>query len=152
MTTLKDLMVRYPYQFSGPYIYLSFARGWFALFVQLCENVDQLLGENKRHFHWTQTKEKFGVFRIYYVLDGMYEDDQDFPARLELLRKISDLKQETEEASSRICAYCGAPGHLVVGPWTITLCDDHHRAREAGTLPSIWHDEGLPSQVDGAGS
>ena len=152
MTTLKDLLVRYPYQFSGPYIYLSFARGWVALFVQLCENVDQLLGENTRHFHWTQTKEKFGVFRMYYALDGRSEDDQDFPGRVELLQKISDLKHEVEVASSRICAYGGAPGHTVEGPWTITLCDDHHRAREAGTLPSIWHDECLPSQFNGAGS
>ena len=148
MTTLKDLMSRYPYQFSGPYIYLSFARGWFPLFAQLCEDVDQVLGENKRHFHWTQTKEKFGVFRIYYALDGMSEDGQDFAGRVELLQKISDLKHEVEAVSSRTCAYCGAPGHTIEGPWTITLCEEHHRAREAGALPSIWHDEGLPFQVD----
>jgi hypothetical protein len=149
MTTLKELQARYPYQFAGPLISMNVTRGWLALFVQLCEDVDQTLGPDKRGFHWRQIKEKFGQARIYYQLgtveDHDDEDDgssQQFEGRAELLQQLLKLKMAMESASAHICAACGEPGYVSShSGYMLALCDRHHSQREAGERFSIWVEE-----------
>ena len=40
--------------------------GWRSIFEKLCEDIDALLGLDKRGFHFIQCKEKFGSARWYW--------------------------------------------------------------------------------------
>lgn len=102
INTPAELKARYTYQFSGPTISVSFTRGWFRIFAQLCDDIDVLLGEDKRGFHWTQVKEKFGVFRAHYQLGlGVADREPD------LRDKLMNLKVAAEVKTSKACAACG---------------------------------------------
>lgn len=52
--SLKELQARYPYQFKDPELGVSMAKGWVVVFAQLCADVDHVLGQDKRGFHWSQ--------------------------------------------------------------------------------------------------
>lgn len=134
INTPAELKARYPYQFAGPIIYMSFARGWFQTFAQLCDDIDVTLGENKHGFHWIQLKEKFGVVRAYYQLEPGFSDREPV-----LREKLMELKNTAEARTSRICASCGDPGK--VDPktgWLIALCPMHRAQQLDGKLESIW--------------
>jgi hypothetical protein len=66
MTTPKQLEARFPYMFAGQNIGFSFYRGWFALFENLCQDIDALLGQGKRGFRWVGIKNGLGEL----ILDG----------------------------------------------------------------------------------
>lgn len=149
MNTFKELQARYPYQFAGPIISMGTTQGWFRLFVQLCEDVDQTLGPAKRGFHWRQIKEKFGQARIYYRLGTVEDhDDEDdgnskhFEGRAELMQKLLELKMAMESASAHICAACAEPGYVSSrSGYMLALCEWHHRQRAAGEDFSVWIEE-----------
>ena len=121
--TPKELKARYPYQFFGPHIELSFYKGWMSLFVQLCADIDAELGPNKRSFHWRQLKEKFGSARWYSRMDlllvpGEHEEDQTHlsiaevndrvrrladPEGLALRERIQALRREAEACTQTTC-------------------------------------------------
>ena len=42
-------------------------RSWFPDFVDLCHDLNALLGEHRHAFYWRQTKEKFGSYRMYFA-------------------------------------------------------------------------------------
>ena len=67
----RRITTRFPYMFEGENIGLSVAAGWTAIFEKLCSDIDTLLGEDKRNFHWVQCKEKFGVARWYWEIEGV---------------------------------------------------------------------------------
>ena len=158
MTTPKQLQARYPYMFAGPNIGISISRGWMPIFEQLCEDIDALLGPDKRGFHFTQCKEKFGSARWYWAMKGVKRsiqvsvidklggvtrlgepDENDKPpgsvaARVEVLINAATLK------TSHACIVCGEPakGNRHDG-WVMNLCDLHaHQRRSTGKLPDIW--------------
>lgn len=137
MKTPKELIARYPYQFAGEQISMSFSRGWFSFFAKLCSDIDQVLGEDKRGFHWRQVKEKFGQARVYYQLD------EDVPENEPLLAKrLMDLKGVAEVASAKVCAVCGRPGFISEAMvWKLALCNEHSQQVAAGMRPSIWFEE-----------
>jgi hypothetical protein len=70
MTAPKQLKDRFADMFAGQNIGFSFYRGWFALFENLSHDIDALLGQDKRGFHWVQLKEKFGSARFYWAMKG----------------------------------------------------------------------------------
>lgn len=107
MKTPKELIARYPYQFAGEQISMSFARGWFSLFAKLCADIDQVLGDDKRGFHWRQVKEKFGQLRVYYQLDEEVPENEPL-----LANRLRDLKFAAEVASAKVCTVCGRPGFI----------------------------------------
>ena len=62
---IQTLEQRFAYMFRGPVISMDFFRGWFADFVDLCFELDAMLGDYKSYFRWVQIKEKFGGCRMY---------------------------------------------------------------------------------------
>lgn len=137
MKSPKELMARYPYQFAGEHISMSFARGWFSIFAQLCADIDQALGDDKRGFRCVQVKEKFGQARVYYQLDEDF-----FEREPELATKLMKLKVAAEVATATVCAVCGRPGSINEDMvWKLALCDEHRHQVEAGRAPSIWFEE-----------
>ena len=67
MTPVEQLKARFAYMFVGRPISMEFYDGWLPVFAQACEQIDEVLGENKRDFHWVQVKEKFGSARFYFT-------------------------------------------------------------------------------------
>jgi hypothetical protein len=70
---INTLKARFAYMFTGPVISLEFYKGWFPILAGLCMEIDRVLGEHRACFHWVQIKEKFGVMRLHFELDGAPE-------------------------------------------------------------------------------
>ena len=148
--TPNQLKARFPYMFEGEYMELAFPRGWFAIFVQLCEQIDLLLGADRRGFHWVQIKEKFGSARYHYELEPAEGEDvyprppPSSPAAIERLRirtEIRELIGRAHSASCSHCIVCGRPGQLHEFEWTLVLCDEHIAQRETGGLGNFYLEE-----------
>lgn len=161
METPKELKSRYPYMFNGNNIGISFSKGWFKTFAQLCKDIDALLGEDKQGFHFSQVKEKFGTIRIYWGLskmdgptridvqtpDGVMSFINDPAARVkdetrqELMREIQRLISEAEEKTTELCVVCGARGEMDRGTgYYLVLCPRHiaQRKKNPRGMDSPW--------------
>jgi hypothetical protein len=157
----KHLKARYRYMFNGENIGLSFHSGWFALFAQLCDDIDALLGQDKRGFHWVQLKEKFGSARYYWEMDqhepnlrldligpnavtSLTMSDLQEPGAAEpsLARCIDELVHAAEIATRSKCIVCGRPATLNQDqPWILVLCAHHAKQRRLGKLEPAWFPE-----------
>lgn len=157
---LQQLEEKFPYMFNGPNLGIDIASGWMPGFQVLCEQIDELLGEDKRGFHWTQCKEKCGSARWYWKMKGRPAEIRiDLISETDIAKtiakgkrpanpeadnseKISTLIQEAEAHTGHACIVCGAPGKLhKQDGYLLVLCEDHISQRDAGTLPSLWSDE-----------
>jgi hypothetical protein len=157
---LQELQEKFQYMFNGPNLGIDVAPGWMPGFETLCEQIDQLLGDDKRGFHWRQCKEKFGSARWYWQIKGRSPDvNIDLFSPVGVVRKvlkgkipakpdsdipeqISALIQEAQAHTEHACIYCGEPGTLnKKDGYLLVLCEEHSRQRDAGTLPSPWSDE-----------
>ena len=138
-SSLRDLQLTFPYQFSGQSLGVNVARGWQPIFAQLCSDIDSALGPQKRGLYWRQVKEKWGSLRASFRLDdGVYEREEAF------VRSLFDLVATAEKGSKSICASCGEPGRLDTNDrYLITLCQNHRDQLLVGIAVPIW-DEGRP--------
>jgi hypothetical protein len=146
----KQLKVRFAYQFSGQHLGRTFYRGWFPTLVKLCEDIDAVLGEDKRGFHWTQLKEKWGAARFYWNVEGygpnlrldladagtltsVRRSDLEAgagSAQLSLVKRIDNLVRQAEHATLSRCIVCGQPAALSEEqPWVLALCEQHAELR-----------------------
>ena len=148
MSTVKE---RFPYMFAGDNIGLSMAHGWEPLFETLCVDIDALLGDDKRKFHWTQLKEKFGCARFHWSMDNArIASDLISPERLEVAKtsattlreKIALLVSEAQAKTQHMCIVCGQPGKVdPADNYMLVLCDEHIRQRAANKLPKFWSED-----------
>ncbi len=139
LNTPRELKARYPYMFAkaGPYAF-EFPKAWFPAFAKLCEEIDKLLGENKRGFRWLQTKEKFGSARYYWKMTGRSGDihidmispqgkvttlvDKPKSAQPAIVHRISELVRRAQEETGKICFACGEAGELATNRgWLLVL-------------------------------
>lgn len=154
---LAQLQVHYPYQFQEPKLGISLAKGWARRFSRLCQEIDDVLGEDKQGFHWIQVKEKFGSPRFYFRFgsrqadlrldlqspEGVYsqvlrvegvdpEGQNDAAARLEQVRdQVRQLAFQAELDCKNVCLACGRPGKPDVGSgWVLVLCPEHIALRK----------------------
>lgn len=128
---VESLMIRFPHMFSEPMVSNDFFKGWFPDFVDLCFEIDALLGEYCRSFYWCQLKEKFGSYTMRCAFRPQH--GQLMPAALHLLH--TEVRQRIGEAGQRMdnkCCVCGHAAKLGQhGAWAV-LCDYHSRnARRA---------------------
>ena len=151
---VQALKARFPYQFEGGRLEIYVGAGWVAVFEKLCEDVDQLLGADKRGFHWDQVKEKYGSLRCYHQLDSVTPDirldlhNQAGMASLimpgesrpgatqysedvmNIVRGLRKLTLEAEKQTQHTCAVCGKPGELDRSQaWVIVVCPEHKALR-----------------------
>ena len=160
----RRITTRFPYMFEGENIGLSVAAGWTAIFEKLCSDIDTLLGEDKRNFHWVQCKEKFGVARWYWEIEGVeptisvdivtsegnlvsFETKNRAPknGNEQVSVFIRNLKVEAQNKTRHACAACSEPGKVRdKDGWLIVLCDTHDKQLRAGDDVKIWvcEDEG----------
>lgn len=118
--------------FSPENSYLS--RGWADLMRHLLQDIDALLGD-RHELQVLQVKEKFGLLRFYFEIDGrktinadvvspggakriqILPDDVD-----ELFVQVRSLVARAEADSAHICERCGAPGVLDRSGWWKVRC------------------------------
>lgn len=160
MKTLKEIKALYPYQFGGKHLDQSIAKGWLPEFAELCKNIDELLGENKRGFHWVQLKEKFGSARYYWSIKGKRDSvrvDLISPKKLvsyetsppgskgqpqSLFDLLTELISSAEARTRDHCIVCGAPGKIDQKEgYVLVLCDMHAKQRACGDDLDIWPPE-----------
>lgn len=157
LSTPRELQATYPYMFSGRNIGLSISRGWFELFARLCHDIDQVLGNDKQNFHWSQLKEKFGAPRWYFDLGKQKSQKRidlitgnsslvKFRAKVkdkDVVRKaINDLVDKAEAIASKQCISCGSPGkNDATGGFYLVVCEKHAVARRVGSELLVWFDE-----------
>lgn len=161
-----NLEERFPYQFDGCRQGVSMAAGWTGVFTKLCEDVDALLGENKRGFHWDEVKGKWGSMRAYFVL-GKHEPDMRLDVTSgdsgggaaslivtpksqvdlskdvqELMHKLRSVILEAEQQTQKRCAVCGQLSEMDMHDGVVmTLCEEHRAQRRAGgsdALGDFW--------------
>jgi hypothetical protein len=138
----RQLQAVYPHQFAKPLRSgaFEFARGWLAIFVHACEEIDALVRVDKyRHrLRWVQIKEKFGTLRLYWKARGMQGMRIDIITDAGVLSlvprpeakgrdglvatRITQIVRSAEEESERTCMVCGTPGTIRQGGWVLTLC------------------------------
>lgn len=151
---VQALKARFPYQFEGGRLEIYVGAGWADIFTKLCEDVDQLLGADKRGFHWDQVKEKYGSARFYHQLGSITPDirldlhNQSGMASLvmpvesrpgaphysedvmNIVRGLRKLVLAAEKQTQHMCAICGQPGELDRSqPWVIVVCPEHKALR-----------------------
>jgi hypothetical protein len=157
--TPKDLKARFAYQFSGKHLGRTHFRGWFPVFAKLCEDVDELLGEDKRGFNWLQIKEKWGTGHFYWEMQGISTLRLDLrsPGQLTSIRireqaagsaqpslaeRITDLVRRAERETVTQCIVCGQPATISdEEAWVLALCDKHAQVRRTADNWSAWMKE-----------
>ncbi len=156
---VQSIKARLPYQFKGSRLEVHVAAGWADVFEKLCEDIDQLLGPNKRGFHWDQVKEKWGSVRFYYqmgaepadlrldlqspnkavslVVPGEEREGSHYSEELiTLVKQLRRMTMEAEKQTQHLCAVCGKPGELDRSrSWVLVVCDEHKAQRTAGKEP-----------------
>jgi hypothetical protein len=157
----EQLIAALPYQFAGKNIGITFHRGWQDLFVRLCFAIDEALGEDKRGFHWTQVKEKFGSLRAYTHLDPTKDGSAYAPVVISeqqpngALKQVSRLNESSArgdpvgkrigalieaacDEAAQTCCVCARPAKIKNLGWVACLCDYHEKQflKNRNSLPA----------------
>lgn len=148
---LGNLLARFPYMFAEPNRKraYSFFRGWLPTFALMCQQIDAILGEDKRDFLWTRIREKFGAPSLAYQMSGQARHVIHAHRPTEVRRiscAPSDLFEQSavaiqeavllaELALREACIVCGAPSIITNagGPWA-SLCAEHRSSAFLNSL------------------
>lgn len=152
---LGDLLARFRYMFpitesERRRSYLFF-RGWMPTFARLCEQIDAILGEDKRDFAWVRIREKFGAPSLSYSMRGQARHVIHAHRPTEVRRIVCEPVESFEPVAVAVqeavlwaglelrekCIVCGTKSTITndQGPWA-SLCDRH---RKAPLLESLNH-------------
>lgn len=144
ITTPAALQAHFPYMFplegdENRRAYILF-RGWLPTLVDVCQKIDALLGANKRGFHWTRLREKYGAPSFAYGMDGKARVAMDYPLPSSVkpvecqteggndavALQINELVLQVELKLRCTCIVCGAASEINNdrGPWA-SLCAEH---------------------------
>ena len=170
----EQLIDALPYQFAGRNIGISFHSGWQGLFSRLCFGIDEALGVNKRGFHWTQAKEKWGALRTYHTMDKTEDGANYAPLKFSeqqpngqmkqvlvmnqesstgdpIGKRISDLIDAACEEAAHTCMVCGEPAEIKNLGWVACLCDHHEKQylKDRNSLPTHYWEPGMNEQTLG---
>lgn len=135
---LSDLEERFAYMFASPNLGLDIYRGWLPDFIDACEQIDVVLGGDKRGFHWRQIKEKYGFARYYFRTDsvhpmrlsisdgkGVYEITKGLDGH-EIEQQIAQICSNAEQASLTKCIVCGDTAAIkTYAGWAVCACEKH---------------------------
>lgn len=136
---LRELKDRFAYMFSGANLGFDFYRGWLPDFVEACEKIDELLGDDKQGFHLSQIKEKYGWARYYFKTNraspmrlsistkkGVHEIVKGLSDEHEIEKQIAEILLDAEGKSMHKCMNCGAPTEIrKLNTMLVCVCDEH---------------------------
>lgn len=135
---LGALRARFPYMFEVRGLGRDVYKGWLPDFIEACEQIDALLGPDKRGFFFHQIKEKYGWARYYFKTDkaspmrlsiqdgrGLYETTHGIDDK-EIEQQIVKILSVAEQKSMHKCMNCGAPAVVRrVHAMLLCVCDEH---------------------------
>ena len=120
--------------------------GWMPSLVRACEDIDGLPGADKRGFHWTRLREKFGAPSFTYWMEGKgrvainshsltgVRRDKCSPVESQdpVVLVVSERAMQVEVELRSLGIVCGAPSEINNdrGPWA-SLCLAH-RTEDVG--------------------
>ena len=139
LMALRSLKERYAYMFVAPRFGQDLYRGWLADFITACHHVDQLLGDDKRGFHFRQIKEKLGWARYYwrtenvkplrlslFTNEGVLERLHGLESADEAENQIAQILLTAERSSRQKCIVCAAPAESrSFEGWLVCTCEQH---------------------------
>ena len=140
MTPVEQLQARFPYMFGRHTVSMEYHDGWFSIFEKACEQIDAVLGEDKRDFHWVQVKEKFGSARFYFRMgkstrlvvdliggqEGHALIKQPTQAGDSISDRIDAIVDQAEARTCTTCMVCGAAAQTkAYGGYYLTVCAAH---------------------------
>lgn len=135
---LGALKAQFPYMFEVRGLGHDIYKGWLPDFIEACEQIDSLLGNDKRGFHFSQIKEKYGWSRYYFRTDdatpmrlsikdpgGLYETIHGIDDK-QIEQQIATILQNAEKKSMHKCINCGVPAEIQqVHGMLLCVCDEH---------------------------
>ncbi|MBU1359762.1 MAG: hypothetical protein KKC79_19370 [Gammaproteobacteria bacterium] len=147
---LQNLKQRFGYMFQTPLLGLDFYRGWLSDFISACEEIDAALGDDKRGFHFTQAKEKYGSARYYFSTNavsplrlsisdpnGLLELTTGLKDEHDVEKRIAIILHAAEKQSLHKCILCGATGKVRrFGGWLACACEVHGADQSGDALRS----------------
>jgi hypothetical protein len=157
MKTVAELLAAYPYMFNGSNIGLALYRGWYPTFAKLCDDIDALLGEDKRNFKFVQLKSKFGAARWYARYDLREGESRGIQIAVQqedgsLLQLDPNLNAATieglinlaQDETSQLCIVCGESAKIESHRgYYQCLCKKHtNKVFGGGKLPKYWFEIG----------
>lgn len=79
--------------------------GWYPLLYELCEELSKCIhdADEQVKFVVLRIKEKYGILRFYYYLEG---------GGFEIRDQIDEIVDRYERLSATVCECCGKPGKL----------------------------------------
>ena len=142
--TPGTLQARFPYMFplegEDHRRAYTFFRGWMPPLARACEDIDTLLSADKRGFHWTRLREKFGSPSLAYRMEGEARVAMNIHRPTEAQRvefgpaeghdpvalAVNERVLQVEVELRSLCIVCGAPSEIVnrQGAWA-SLCLEH---------------------------
>lgn len=139
LMALRALKEKYAYMFVAPRFGQDLYRGWLADFIAACHHVDQLLGDDKRGFHFRQIKEKLGWARYYwrteklkplrlslFTNEGVLERQHGLESADDVENEISQILLNAEKSSRQKCIVCSEPAESrSFGGWLVCTCERH---------------------------
>lgn len=121
---VQALRAKYPYQFHKSRFGVHITAGWLPRFVQLCDEVDEALGEDKRGFHWDGVDEKFGVANLGF---GFHARKQ---VGIETRALLDPIMTKARVELKHCCVVCGQHGNAdPCQGYMLTLCPTHRQDR-----------------------
>lgn len=121
---VQAIRAKYPYQFHKSRFGVHITVGWLPRFVQLCHEVDQALGGDKRGFHWDGVDEKFGVANLRF---GFHARKQ---VAIETRTLVDPAIDKARVDLKHCCVVCGQHGNVDPSQsYMLTLCPAHIQGR-----------------------
>jgi hypothetical protein len=118
---LRELMDRYPLMFV-PLSAMDMTAGWYAVFENLCDDIDFLQEQQDLGFCWLALDEQFGRPCWNWAI-------RLFQPQGEALQVLDQIKNQVEAAKKEClgrCMVCATPASLFqVKGWLSTTCTKH---------------------------
>lgn len=141
LNALQELDQRYPYMFERARGKLFFTLGLMPILIWACDEIDTVLGIDKRGFHWFRLRMKGGYICLYYDLE---------PSPPALTSAIACIVARAVKEAEKTCFVCGMPAFMHWWYWgEMTLCKTHQPVDDNDQCwyPQ-WVDLAMEPQVD----
>lgn len=70
---VREILLPYPYMLDPEHLGLTLDPLWTPVFAQLCADIDRVLGQDKRGFHWRQLMQEQGQPLWYWCLGSQLD-------------------------------------------------------------------------------
>jgi hypothetical protein len=145
----EELAKRWPDLFQKAKIdYLGCGDGWYGIMDALCEELSQDVEQCRMRLNYASDKDTGNQDRAAKEQEQLLKYLDELPTLMQVKEKfgrlrvfVQDGNESTwaaisfaEKMSGRVCEMCGAPGEPRNDGWVKTLCDTHHRQREATNI------------------